>query len=324
MKMHTKHLLNAVVVLLLMGGVAAHAHPKSAAVKAAERKLNDQAYVARQAAIEGGFEKFKAKTFKESFKGGVYIVDGDVPIVGEQGLREFYDNEIVLDWKLPKFGYILNGRSAHLIANTVDGAPKIWDNVQKMNLTYCVSTSFQGRYNQVVQAMREATKAWEDASNVRFVHVSALDNSCSNATQGVLFDVNPINLPNGEYLARAFFPGYEREQRSVIIDTSAFMLPPGSNLKLVGLLRHELGHTLSFRHEHIRPEAQQVSGQCQESPDWAPLTPYDAMSVMHYPQCKGRGDGALSLTEDDKLGAACLYGAPAGVAFDQSACLFRY
>jgi hypothetical protein len=78
MKMRTKYMLNAVVVLLLMGGLAAHAQVKSKAAKAAERKLNDSAYVARQAAIEGGFEKFKAKTFKEPFKDGVYIVDGDV------------------------------------------------------------------------------------------------------------------------------------------------------------------------------------------------------------------------------------------------------
>src|SRR4029453_1527577 len=67
----------------------------------------------------------------------------------------------------------------------------------------------------------------------------------------------------------------------------------------------ELGHTLGWRHEHTRPD----SGTCFEDNNWRPLSSYDRFSVMHYPQCNGGGDWTLTLTNFDKSGAACLYGA---------------
>ena len=71
----------------------------------------------------------------------------------------------------------------------------------------------------------------------------------------------------------------------------------------LGLLRHELGHTLGFRHEHTRPEA----GTCFEDNNWRALTPYDSASVMHYPQCNGTSSD-LSMTATDRQGAVTLYG----------------
>jgi hypothetical protein len=41
---------------------------------------------------------------------------------------------------------------------------------------------------------------------------------------------------------------------------------------------------------------------------------------MHYPQCNGGGDWALTLTDDDKHGVGCLYGAARGAPFDTSTC----
>ena len=72
---------------------------------------------------------------------------------------------------------------------------------------------------------------------------------------------------------------------------------------LTGVLRHELGHTLGFRHEHTRPE----SGTCFEDNNWRALTAYDSSSVMHYPQCNGTQNGDLVLTNLDKTGAHALY-----------------
>jgi hypothetical protein len=77
------------------------------------------------------------------------------------------------------------------------------------------------------------------AGDVRFVHVSSLDGSCNASTQGVVFDVRPVEV-NGEYLARAFFPYDSRAARNVLIDDSAFQLDPNDKLTLTGILRHEL------------------------------------------------------------------------------------
>jgi hypothetical protein len=39
---------------------------------------------------------------------------------------------------------------------------------------------------------------------------------------------------------------------------------------------------------------------------------------MHYPQCNGKGDWSLNLTDRDKNATACVYGPAAGFTIDQS------
>ncbi|WP_152622707.1 M57 family metalloprotease, partial [Archangium violaceum] len=234
-----------------------------------------------------GFEEFAATVFQEP-ESGAYIVDGDVALESREQLREFYERYV---------------RQGALIVHRVGSADAKWDDTQKLNLTYCVSTAFGSRYGTVVQAMADAARAWERAARVDFIHVSSQDGACNASNGNVVFDVNPVNV-NGQYLARAFFPNYARSGRNVLIDSSAFSVSPPTTL--TGILRHELGHTIGFRHEHTRPE----SGACFEDNNWRPLTPYDSASVMHYPQCNGTNSWALELTQRDKDGARLLYGTP--------------
>jgi hypothetical protein len=100
----------------------------------------------------------------------------------------------------------------------------------------------------------------------------------------------------------------------VLIDVSADDYPADL---LTGILRHELGHTLGFRHEHIRPEsgASTIEG-CVEDSNWRALTTYDRASVMHYPQCNGIDSWDLLITAKDAAGAESLYGAPDGTPPD--------
>ncbi|UQA63907.1 matrixin family metalloprotease [Polyangium aurulentum] len=219
----------------------------------------------------------------------LFVVNGDETIEGWDRLQQFYVD------------YVQNGG---LIVHQSGGADAKWDAQTALNITYCVSSNFGSRYNTVVQAMATATGAWEGAANVNFVHLSQYDSACSANQKGVIFDVRPVNV-GGQYLARAFFPNQSRSSRNVLIDNSAFT---SQGISLDGVLRHELGHALGFRHEHTRPEA----GACYEDSSWRALTPYDSGSVMHYPQCNGTNSWALNLTSTDKTGAAALYGAPGG------------
>jgi len=229
------------------------------------------------------FEEFEARTFRET-ETGYYIVDGDVPILTVAELREFYEDHV---------------RHGDLIVHRSGGTDVKWSDAQKNNLTYCVSTNFGSNYSAVVQAMASATGAWESAANVDFIHRSDQDSNCTAQNTNVVFDVRPVS--GQRYLARAFFPNTSRSGRNILIDTSSF-----GNIKpwsLTGILRHETGHTIGFRHEHTRPEA----GVCFEDTSWRALTSYDSGSVMHYPQCNGTNNGDLSLTNKDKQGAAALY-----------------
>jgi len=233
------------------------------------------------------FEEFEAQAYREP-ETGIYIVDGDTPIDDIKKLEEFYE------------AYVQEGA---LIVHRSGGSDAIWNDTQKLDLRYCVSTTFGSKYSAAVQAMKDATAAWEAVADVKYIHVSTEDGNCNAQNSNVLFDVRPTNS-GGSYLARAFFPGDSRGSRNVLVDNGAF----GNNgpTTLTGILRHELGHTLGFRHEHTRPEA----GTCFEDNQWRQLTTYDSASVMHYPQCNGTGDKTLSLTAKDKQGAALLYGAP--------------
>lgn len=233
------------------------------------------------------FEEFEAMTYQEP-ESGIYIVDGDTPVATREQLYEFYSMFV---------------REGALIVHQSGGVDAVWDSQQKLNITYCVSTTFGQYYSATVNAMNSATGAWESAAKVNFVHLSQYDNDCTAMQANVVFDVRPVN--SGQYLARAFFPNDARKNRNILVDGSA---QTSNSPNLTGVLRHELGHTLGFRHEHTRPE----SGVCFEDNQWRALTSYDSGSVMHYPQCNGTGNWTLNLTTLDKQGAASLYGAAGG------------
>jgi serine protease len=233
------------------------------------------------------FEEFEAQAYREPWEGGVYIVNGDEPVLNQKHLREFYDRLYTSD--------------GALIVNRVGGGDDRWSDTAKLNITFCISNGFGTRKATVVNAMTTATGNWEAAANVNFVYRSEFDGSCTASQSGVVFDVRQVS--GQPFLARAFFPSSPRSQRNVLIDTTAFT----STITLPNILTHELGHTLGFRHEHTRPEA----GTCFEDNNWRALTTYDSASTMHYPQCNGTGT-TLVMTARDRQGAAALYGAPGG------------
>src|SRR4029079_4052192 len=127
------------------------------------------------------FEEFEARTYQEP-ETGVYIVDGDTPITTIEELEAFYEQHV---------------EAGALIINKVFSGDDRWSDAQKKNLTYCISPTFGNHKAAVVQAMADATAAWQQAANVKYTYLSAEDANCTAANNNVVFDVNPVN--SGQY-----------------------------------------------------------------------------------------------------------------------------
>jgi hypothetical protein len=234
------------------------------------------------------FEEFKANAAREPGT-GYYVVDWDRIIKTDDELMEFW-------------GQLQQGALA-IFNNGVDIK---WNDTQKLQLTYCVGATFGANKQKVVDAMAAASDlGWEKMANVNFIYVPGEDANCTAANANVMMDVNQVNS-GGQFLARSFFPNDLRADRNVLIDPSSFDPAQTGNIPLANILGHELGHTIGFRHEHIRPEA---GGACPEDNQFRGLTPYDSASVMHYPQCNGTA-ATLAFTTRDRDGVQLVYGAP--------------
>jgi hypothetical protein len=161
----------------------------------------------------------------------------------------------------------------------------------------------------VVNDMALATQDWErlcSSCGVEFTHIGKYDRIQSWQDFEILASTDILRFivmyrdVGGEFIASAFFPGATVRERAILIDPSYFGSGgyPGR-----GVLRHELGHVLGYRHEHTRG----VMGCYFENEQWSPLTTYDPSSVMHY-LCGGGGTSTLDFTNVDKNGHRALYG----------------
>ncbi|MEZ4363557.1 MAG: MYXO-CTERM sorting domain-containing protein [Kofleriaceae bacterium] len=236
------------------------------------------------------FSAFQAAAYREPWAGGVYVVDGDLPVLDEEALRRLWGA----------------GARGALTINQIPAAggalvDDLWPAGIERALTYCISEEFGLNKPSVIEGMRMASDlGWELLANVDFLYLPEQDGGCTTQNDAVVFSVRPVS--GAPYSARAFFPSFPRAQRDLLIDTDTFAADFPWPLKNV--LAHELGHILGFRHEHIRPEG---DPECAEDSQWRALTPYDAASVMHYPQCGGTSTD-LSITAMDRDGVRQLYG----------------
>lgn len=175
-------------------------------------------------------------------------------------------------------------------------------------LTYTVwrpSFGTDGEHRAAVEAMAAATADWQGICGIAFEHVPAKDTDENLRLGEVTFPV-VRQRGGGRVVAMAFFPGDPLDQR-VVWAFDGFFDPDGP-FSPAGVLRHELGHALGFRHEHIRPEAPDFFDP-EDLAHTVELTRYDPKSVMHY-VAGGVGDPELRFTDLDRTGARLVYGGP--------------
>jgi len=257
------------------------------------------------------FEAFKKILRPAPGFAGAYVIDGDILIRGEAAVRSLYHEECT-----PPIAH----RAGLVINSTHAAAGARWSNAEKRNLSYCISNDFENKeyHNSketVKKAMQAATASWEAVADVKFIYNAAEDANCDNKNIKVLMNVSPaLALGGHDMLAIAFFPNQPRDERQIIIYTDN--VQNMQSIPSAGILRHELGHVLGFRHEHIRNISNKQDPNCFDNGEIGDLeeeTSYDPLSVMHYPQCSGGSmKWDLTLSQLDILGAQAVYGIPKG------------
>jgi hypothetical protein len=231
-----------------------------------------------------------------------YVVEGDL-LVDEDGLRAHLANAADAEpvnasagaRGRPLLGMVQGDRIVRWAPGTV--------------LSYRVrrgTFDSDGEYYDVCASMLAATAAWEKTCGVDFKHLKEHDGAEARPAE-VLFEVVGVDV-GGVFIAAAFSPNDPPSRRVLRVDRSFF----GSNLGFdrTGVLRHELGHVLGFRHEHIRSGAPAVCDH-ELTAGTIDLTQYDPKSVMHY-FCGGVGSRDLQITDLDVEGAQRVYGLPLG------------
>lgn len=282
----------------------------------------DAGVVREVAALHPSWEEYLSGA--ERLSSGEYLVEGDLVFSNEEGLHNYFDSlREGPDTKLAVFQRKNESES--------NGYEPTFVGTDALDIVYCVANNFPTK-SLAVDDIAAATQAWQDVTNVRFRYDSGQDGTCDqhNTTVDFAF-MNFVNPVDDEPLGCATnklswqlspYHGCPNQvpggpaARGTLLARYSSPLPfpaPWDAVSRQGLLRHELGHILGFRHEH--PWAPNQGG-CEELPDepletsGRRLTDYDQASVMHYIQCAGVPGVDVTISVLDGVGARSIYGMP--------------
>ena len=272
--------------------------------------------VGSEESLTMSWEEFRQQAVRETLAGKtIYAVDGDVFTDSEEDLRAYYDAMLDADYepKLAIFKQISTGFEPAFPAATA------------LNIKYCVSNRFASfapfSKATMVTAMQTATTAWQNVANVRFAYLSAHDSSCTEANGSIDFAVVPSTFPDYSgcgtnkllwgNLGCPISGPYTATAAKGVLAVNLPQLP--AFVSTVGLLKHELGHILGFRHEHPwgpggcgNPETPTIGDTTGRR-----LTNYDVPSVMHYQGKCGKANIDYTISALDGVGSRQVYGMPA-------------
>ena len=256
------------------------------------------------------WEDYRARAIPT--EGGGVIAERDLQFADEAELRIHYDRMVEEKEKLVVF------------RQTSTGYEPTFTDAEQLELKYCVANTFANK-STVVSHMAAATKAWEEVARLRFTYVSAQDASCTASNANVTFAVMPTTVSGllGCACSKKMWDGLlpiggcqtsssSARFKGVLVLNYGATLNPGETR--TGVVRHELGHMLGFRHEHPwDPSPACTEAQSYDSPydvTGRQLTPYDKTSVMHYQSCDGIAGADNIISPLDGEGARSIYGMP--------------
>ena len=236
-----------------------------------------------------------------------YIVEGDIRLDGAELYLYCQQRLQNLDTNVTE----RKNAGKLTVGTDLSGNPTIWPRGTIIRYSI-MRNSFETKsyYNKVVRNVSAAASDWMKTCNVRFEYVSKYDNSDidleDDTITNLTFIVREINA-NGNFIAQSFFPGDPPYKRMLLIDPSYFR----TSFDSTGVFRHELGHVLGYRHEHIWSLENACKGESiiEDQLGAQQLTKYDPYSVMHY-LCGNSGSSKLEITEFDRIGSIKIYGPP--------------
>lgn len=237
------------------------------------------------------WDEFREQTLAGPYSGS-FIVEGDLVIRDEGELRRYYAHYRGARANVSFFGGVDN---THHVG-------------RKLRLTYCISDGFGGDKAEIVEAMKIATMDWERATDVNFIHLSTYDDTCHPDTlpDDVYF---AVRKSGGDYNGAGFFPHEQKADRIVFFTDKGL---DQSAEQFRRTVRHELGHVLGLRHEHIRNPLERCTKETTSSGGLGSrdLSPYDGGSIMHYNWCPGSIGDPTKLSRYDVVAVKNLYSLP--------------
>jgi hypothetical protein len=228
---------------------------------------------------------------------GYYVVEGDI-LLNQEEVFEYLVSRSV--GKRPLFD------TAELLVN-ISGGREDFHGRKTSSISYAIDqASFPSAalYELTVQNMNQAANDWAAACtdcHIRFVYMPDDDQSPSTDREDF---VVRFHDSKGSYLAHAYFPHENKQRHTLEIDPLYFAPTRGSSDQ-IGILRHQLGHVLGYRHSR----STQVNGCYFSSNKWVRFSqPYPGNdSVMEY-FCTSTDGLNLRISKPDQTGHRQLYG----------------